>query len=273
LDTEGEQTLRWLQHLADTIPQNDPAFSSLLPSPKGTSVHLELESAIKLGWYVKDFTGANFQRVVAEMWVDANGIIKGIGNPPGGAQEGWRTIDVALLKEGTYASSIKIGTTKASDVLEIAMDYKTGNAQLSRVAHMEQLIKTAYIKLVQGGDVVLTAEQKMARFSAFARGISPALPALLSVGVALVPGSRDAYVRTNLLRNEANPTNADIDFMKTQGWNWNSATNAWESTDTMSWIYNYSRNWIYGIGDLMDPSSAIYNPAPVSALEPDQPYI
>jgi len=52
---------------------------------------------------------------------------------------------------------------RASDVVEAALDYKTGNAKLGGVREMESLIKAPYIRLAQGGDVVAATEARLGK--------------------------------------------------------------------------------------------------------------
>src|SRR5262249_18470054 len=124
----------------------------------GNRAHLMLESAITLGW---DAKGANIQRVAAEIIVDDKGIIRAVGQNPGsfGKQAAnWRTLDAALLKSGVVNAQGRAGTStligqKASDVIEVGIDYKTRSADMEGVKKMESLIGAPYVRLAKGGNV------------------------------------------------------------------------------------------------------------------------
>ena len=168
LDPEARATLAYLQSLADTIPQDE--FPTLKTSEKGDRAHLTLESAIALGWDAKN-TGANIQRLAQEVIVDDKGIIRGVGMAPGNAKEGWRTLDVTLLKNGVVNAQGKAGTStligqKASDVIEVGIDYKTASARMKKVGEMQQLIGAPYVKLDKGGNLVARADSKLAKMAA-----------------------------------------------------------------------------------------------------------
>ncbi|MES2673777.1 MAG: SpvB/TcaC N-terminal domain-containing protein [Pseudomonadota bacterium] len=146
LDNEAVVILDHLQNLADEIPERE--FPDLNASSQGTRAHLALESEITTG---KAPAGVNIQRIAAELLVDENGVIQGVSKPPGAAKSGWRTIDAALLKKDVFhvqgrGFSNLVGH-KASDVIEVAVDFKTGKATMKNVAAMEKLIGAPYLKL------------------------------------------------------------------------------------------------------------------------------
>ncbi len=161
LDDEAIANLRYLQHLAETIPQDE--FSDLHLSAQGQNAHLTLEYLITSGVDEDVIHGANLDRIAPEVQVDEHGIIRAFGERPGAAESRWRTIDVAILQEGVARSEI-VGM-RAQDAIEVAVDYKTRNATMSRVTHLENLIGAPYVPLRRGGDVVADTNRKIARMA------------------------------------------------------------------------------------------------------------
>ncbi|MDZ7961970.1 MAG: SpvB/TcaC N-terminal domain-containing protein [Aulosira sp. DedQUE10] len=178
LDDEAIANLRYLQHLANTVPQNE--FPDEIPSVRGQRAHLTMEAAITMGIDENVIPGANSDRIAPEIQIDENGIIQSWGRDPGRAGSGWRTIDAAVLQEGVTRESI-VGM-RASDAIEVAVDYKTGNASMSGVTALEELINAPYVPLRQGGNVVATAERK-------SQTLARRIYRILSNGVSNVPSS------------------------------------------------------------------------------------
>ena len=166
LDVEGKSILEGLQKLVNEIPQDE--FAELSRAAQGTRAHLTLESLLHIDPTSPARTPSGM-RLAPEMLVDSSGNVVGFGEPGqfGQAMEGGRTIDVALLKEGTHDLKELVGK-KASDVIEVAIDYKTGKAKMVAVEEMEQLIKAPYVKMAKGGDVLAAAEKKLAKMASTA---------------------------------------------------------------------------------------------------------
>jgi hypothetical protein len=163
MDEEAKDVLKRLQQTIDEIPQKE--FASLSAAEQGTRAHLTLESIITLDPKSPGRV-ANGVRLAPEVIVDTTGKIVAFGEPGqlGKASKDFRSIDVVLLKSPVTDVKELIGKN-ASDVIEAAIDYKTGAAKLSGVADMQNLIKAPYVKAVQGGNVAATLEAKVAKLS------------------------------------------------------------------------------------------------------------
>ncbi len=163
VDDEARAILNYLQDLADKIPQDE--FPDLTAGERGTRAHLGFEAMQSMGGEMP--ADLNIRRMAAEVQVDAEGVIRAVGAEPGAAKKGWRTIDAAVLKENALLMPGKgpsgIVGVKASDVIEVAVDYKTGKASMKKVKKMEQLIGAPYVKLEKGGNLVQAAEKKLLR--------------------------------------------------------------------------------------------------------------
>lgn len=157
-DSELEPTLRYIQQIVDKIPQNE--FKRLSSGERGTRAHLILEHSLTV---VTDYAGdnVNVQRIAQEILIDKKGIIRAVGVDPGslGSQaKKWRSIDAAILKEGVFHVQGPKGTSnligiKAKDVIQLGLDYKTGDARLRGKTGVEKLIGAPYIKVTQGGNL------------------------------------------------------------------------------------------------------------------------
>jgi RHS repeat-associated protein len=163
IDDEGKKALQGLQELVDQIPQKE--FKRLNRSERGGRAHLTLESILHVDLRSPARTTGGM-RLAPEMIVDVSGKIIGFGDPGkfGRAMKDGRTIDVALLKQSILDLKDLIGK-QASEVIEVALDYKTGAAKLKGVGVMEELIKAPYVKIAQKGDVLAAAESKLAKFA------------------------------------------------------------------------------------------------------------
>jgi RHS repeat-associated protein len=163
LDDEAIAILNYLQDFTDQIPERE--FPGLKPNVQGTRAHLALESELTTG---RAPANVNIQRIAAEVQVDELGIIRGVSTTPGAAKTDWRTFDAAVLKKDVFHVQGKgfsnlIGQ-KASDVIEVALDYKTGKAAMKNVPALEQLIGAPYLKLATraaGGNIVESALQRL----------------------------------------------------------------------------------------------------------------
>jgi hypothetical protein len=155
--------LRGLQQLTTEIPQNE--FKGLSRAQQGVRAHLTLESILYIDPRSPAKTSGGMI-LAPEMLVNVEGVIVGFGEPGrlGQALKGGRSIDVALLKESILSLNDLIGR-KASNAVLAGIDYKTGSAKLSRVKHMESLIKAPYVRLSRDGDVVKALETKLARLA------------------------------------------------------------------------------------------------------------
>ena len=158
---EAKDVLQRLQQTIDEIPQDE--FADLSRAEQGTRAHLTLESIISIDLKSPALVTSGV-RLAPEVIVDTTGKIVAFGDPGqlGKAAKDFRTIDVALLKSPITNVRDLIGKD-AADVIEAAIDYKTGAAQLKGVADMEKLIKAPYVKAVKGGNVYATLQSKLAK--------------------------------------------------------------------------------------------------------------
>jgi hypothetical protein len=163
LDDEAEAILNFYQEVADKIPQDE--WLDLSRPAQGTRAHLVYEGFLSMGGDIPP--DIDIFRMAAEVQVDEKGIIRAVGTTPGAARKGWRTIDAAVLKESALLMPGKgpsgIIGVPAADVIEVAVDYKTGNAAMQKVKHMESLIDAPYVKVQQGGNLLETAEKKLVK--------------------------------------------------------------------------------------------------------------
>jgi hypothetical protein len=189
IDKEAASVLEKLQKVVNQIPQNE--FAQLTAAERGTRAHLTLEFIVSLG---QDSPGkvAAGVRLAPEVIVDTAGKIVAFGEPGqlGKAAKGFRTIDVALLKSPVSDIRQLIGRN-ASDVIEAAIDFKTGAAQLQGVKGMQDLIKAPYIKAVQGGDLVRSLEAKVSKLS-----LPKATVSAEAAQAEAPPGQVSDYVQT-----------------------------------------------------------------------------
>jgi RHS repeat-associated protein len=162
--------LNYLQRVVNQIPQDqwqpgdvdpDNPSKTMTKGKIGERSHIDLEMELTTGKTAN--SKVEIQRIVPELIVNEKGVIDSWGKAPATAQDGWRTIDVGILKEGFIREDI-IGK-KASDVLEVAIDYKTFKAKMRRVKHMEKLIGVPYVKLKKGGNLSLDVSKALSRFS------------------------------------------------------------------------------------------------------------
>ena len=171
IDQEGKTILQGLQRLIDEIPQDE--FSALSRGEQGNRAHLTLESILHtdVNSIAKTSEG---MRLAPEMLVDSTGKIVGFGEPGqfGAAMSGGRTIDVALLKK-SVPNLDDLKGQQASEWVEVAMDYKTGQAALRSVGEMQSLVKAPYVRLARMGDVAAVAEAKLATMAAKGTGAMP----------------------------------------------------------------------------------------------------
>ncbi|MET8093017.1 SpvB/TcaC N-terminal domain-containing protein [Micromonospora sp. NPDC005220] len=163
LDEEAKEVLRRLQQVIDDIPQDE--FKGLSRAEQGTRAHLTLESILSIDPKSPARVPGGV-RLAPEVIVDTTGKIVAFGEPGqfGKAAKDFRTMDVALLKSPVTDVKDLIGKN-ASDVVEAAIDYKTGAAKLKGVGDMEDLIKAPYVKAVQGGSVEKAVVDKAAKMS------------------------------------------------------------------------------------------------------------
>jgi hypothetical protein len=104
VDAELRSELRWMQHLADTIPQDElPASAGgaiSTPGTRGQYAHLNLERASVLGWDSPH--GGPARRLLPEVVVDrTNGTIVDWNINPGkagGAAGAHRSIDLVARR-------------------------------------------------------------------------------------------------------------------------------------------------------------------------------
>lgn len=195
----------WLQAFAKSVPEDEwktlanPEWTSTTPSSRGTRYHTILEAAVAFGWENK--AGADIERVLSEIHIDPSGNLVAVNEPPGAALKygSKRTADLAILKQGERRLDIlerlkNKEMIKASDVLDIALDYKTGGAPLKAKQGFEQLAGVPYEKLTKGGDLagdVTSALQRVGNpIKAAARGAS-SLPGgkSLATGVGVAGGA------------------------------------------------------------------------------------
>ncbi|MBE7385745.1 MAG: VCBS repeat-containing protein [Leptolyngbya sp. SIO1E4] len=160
--------LNYLQRIVNQIPQDqwqpgdvdpDNPSKTMTKGKIGERAHIDLEMELTTGKTAN--SKVEIQRIIPELIVNEKGIIDSWGKAPATAQDGWRTIDVGILKEGFIREDI-IGK-KASDVLEVTLDYKTFKAKMRRVKHMEKLIGVPYVKLKKGGNLSLDVSKALSR--------------------------------------------------------------------------------------------------------------
>lgn len=195
--SETTATLNYLDYLANIIPQRE--WSNITPAVSGTRTHMVIEAAVTFGWDWDPKSGANLQRIVPEIHIDDLGKIQAVGKTAGGAKENWRTLDIGILKEGSEPHifggdknySNLVGK-QASDVLELGIDYKTGDASMRRVKHMEKLIGAPYVKLTANpkNEVNKTLTSRYGRKLKRMKTVSTARNALRKAGkLKISPGN------------------------------------------------------------------------------------
>ncbi|MCG3156422.1 MAG: hypothetical protein DKINENOH_03046 [bacterium] len=196
----------WLQAFVNSVPEDEwkqlsstnPEWTLTTPSSRGTRYHTVMEAAVEFGWENKH--AADIERVISELHIDASGNLVAVSTPPGAANAYGtkRTADLGVLKEGLSRSDIaarlKAGETiKASDVLEITLDYKTGDAALKAKQGMEALSGVPYERLAKGGDLASDVATALKRVGnpIKAASLMPELPSGkdLAKGVAVTGGA------------------------------------------------------------------------------------
>ncbi|MHC1764551.1 MAG: RHS repeat-associated core domain-containing protein [Verrucomicrobiia bacterium] len=125
----------------------DPAHVGLGASVVGDNKHLEMQFAAKYLAEAKKhgLSGEEAARVATEIIVDESGKIRGVDLPPNFAQKvcgntKCRTVDLAIVKEGVMNGRDGILNKQASEVLDFAIDYKTGNATLKKRKELEAFL-------------------------------------------------------------------------------------------------------------------------------------
>jgi hypothetical protein len=191
LDDAARATILGLQQLLGVIPQDEIPASGVLnpkniPGDRGKWSHMTLEMHLT---FQPAPAGIDLTRLVPEVAVDDTGKIVGVGLDRATAgNKGWRTVDAALLKPGVLSHAgpvaweAELVGKQASDVMLAGFDYKTGNATLSRVKHMEGLIGVPYVRAAKGIDLLQATERKLARF---ATAVAKAAPGAVKAGAKL----------------------------------------------------------------------------------------
>lgn len=154
----------------------DPAHSAEHAVLQGQSKHLEFQFAAAhptsfaeghpLHGYFKD--AADADRIAPEIWVNDKGVIIAVDTPPAGAPANSRTIDVGIVKKEIQGGKNAIIGKRAEDVLDYAVDYKTGNAQLVRRLELEALIGYKPVVKLTGkvGELAKSLSRRLAAYAA-----------------------------------------------------------------------------------------------------------
>jgi len=165
IDANNARILEYLQSLADTVELTEH-HKDLPPALLGQRAHLDMEAALTFAQADSGLTAEQLERIAPEVQIDEKGVIQAYGTSPSRAKDKWRTVDIVIVKGDVPGGRTSIVGQKASDVLDLAVDYKTGRAELEAVRELEGLLGAPVVKLVRGGNVLGAAQKKLQRWAA-----------------------------------------------------------------------------------------------------------
>lgn len=164
----------------------DPAHANLSTSAAGSNKHLEFQSSMFAPGSA--LSGEDAQRLAPEVWVNEEGVITKVNAYPNGAPKGTRTIDVAIVKQNIPGGRDSIVGMKASDALDYAVDYKTGNAELKGRRALEKLIgDKPVVKLNERGGLRMALHSRIARLAEWQLAKKMLKKKAVKKGLKLIP--------------------------------------------------------------------------------------